>query len=237
MDAKESLCALLESLLDLNKKTPRALLIDFVAGNETQRIKERNLDDHELFGCGDKHDEDYYNMVLDQAISDKLIKSVDSGLSITAKGKKFLKDPVPYIISEEEEQEEPDTSALEDVEDLPEDEETTVAPPTPTESIGSHVKIKIQLIQAMDRKIALDDFAEQNNLEFDEVLDELEALKASGRKIDINYFVDEVLGEESLDELCDYFDKEKGNIGKAFQEFGDVYEPEEIRLAYLAWGK
>ena len=87
----------------------------------------------------------------------------------------------------------------------------------------------------MDRKIALDDFAEQNNMEFDEVLDVLESLKSSGRKFDITYFVDEVLGEESLDELCEYFNTVDGDIAKTIKEYGDVYEPEEIRLAHLTW--
>ncbi len=233
MDAKESLCALLESLTELNKKTPRTLLVDFVTGNASSAIKEHQLVEHELFGCGDKHDEDYFNMVIDQAIADKYLKTAENELSITAKGKKYLKAPTPYVIEENDEQGEPDGNALENVDDFADTEQ--IVPSASSDSIGSHAKVKIQLIQAMDRKIALDDFAEQNNMEFDEVLDVLESLKSSGRKFDITYFVDEVLGEESLDELCEYFNTVDGDIAKTIKEYGDVYEPEEIRLAHLTW--
>jgi len=240
MDAKESLCTLLETVIELNKKVSRSLLIDFVTGNISTAIKEQNLDNHELFGNGDKHDEEYYTLLIDQALTDKYLKSTDSELSVTVKGKKFLKAPTPYEIESGEDQEEPDSAVLEDLseldsEDDDSDDEHPMTTVHTTESIGSHAKTKIQLIQAMDRKIALDDFAEQNNMEFDEVLDILESLNSSGRRLDINYFVDEVLGKESLDELFAFFDSTKGDMAKANNEFGDVYEPEEIRLARLAW--
>ena len=235
MDAKEPLCTVLESLQELNKTISRPLLIDFVTGNISADIKQQQLDDHELFGSGDKHDDEYYNTLLDHATTDKYVKQLEAGLAITSKGKKFLKDPVPYIIEENDEQDGPEGSMIENVDELAESEHIVI-PPHP-ESIGAHAKLKIQLIQAMDRKIALDDFAEQNNMEFDEVLDILEGLKHSGRDFDITYFVDEVLGKESLDELFDFFDSTDGDTVKATKELGDVYEPEEIRLARLAWEK
>ena len=93
----------------------------------------------------------------------------------------------------------------------------------------------IHLIQAIDRKLPLDDYAEQMQMGFDEVLDLLEHLIERGTKIDISYFVDEVLEKECQDELFDYFDEVDGNVEKAIEEFYGIYQPEEIRLARLVW--
>lgn len=109
-----------------------------------------------------------------------------------------------------------------------------VIPPSPS-TAKSHQMI--QLIQAIDRKIPLDDYAEQNQLDFDEVLDTLEHLIARGTKLDISYFTDEVLGMECLDELFDYFDEVDGDVEKTIDEFDGIYQPEEIRLAHLVWNK
>ena len=93
----------------------------------------------------------------------------------------------------------------------------------------------IHLIQAIDRKIPLDDYAEQMQLGFDEVLDNLEHLIQRGTRIDISYFVDEVMEKECQDELFDYFDEENGDVEKAISEFDGIYQPEEVRLARLVW--
>jgi ATP-dependent DNA helicase RecQ len=93
----------------------------------------------------------------------------------------------------------------------------------------------IHLIQAIDRKIPLDDYAEQMQLGFDEVLDSLDHLVERGTNFDITYFVDEVLDKDCQDELLDFFDENKGNVAKAIEEFYGVYRPEEIRLARLIW--
>ena len=95
----------------------------------------------------------------------------------------------------------------------------------------------IQLIQAIDRKIPLDDYAEQSQLDFDDVLDTLEHLIARGTKLDISYFTDEVLGKECLNELFDFFDEVEGDVEKTIDEFDGIYQPEEIRLARLVWEK
>ena len=228
MDAKESLCTLLEALVELKKSLPRALLLDFVTGNASPAVKELKLHKHELFGSGDKHDEEHYNTVLDQALQDKFLKAGSELLSPTAKGKKFLASPAPYLLNDQE-QEEPEEGAIGGMDDLPS--------PVPASrlNVGSKAKMKIQLIQAIDRKIALDYFAEQQNLNFDDVLDELEALQRSGRDLNIRYFVDEVLDEDCQAELNACFDEVKGDLDLAIKEMGDVYEPEEIRLARLCW--
>ena len=101
---------------------------------------------------------------------------------------------------------------------------------------SAHTKQQIKIIQAIDRKIALDDFAESECLAFDEVLDELENLVRQGRSMDITYFTDEVLGKECMDELLDFFKSVKSDyVSMAIDELGDVYSDEEIRLAYIVF--
>ncbi|MCD8302001.1 MAG: hypothetical protein LUC44_03170 [Prevotellaceae bacterium] len=241
MNAKESLCALLESLKEINKKMPRQLLIDFVVGNPTGAIQKHNLDSRELFGCGDKHDEEHFSLVLDQAIKDKLIKQTDEMLSITPLGRKKLKEngAKPYIVNEEDEQGEPDSAAIDKAERSrpAEEQDAALAAGQQQEHLGHHTQLKIHLIQAMDRQISLDYFAEQNNVAFDEVLDELEEMKQSGRTFDISYFLDEVMDKTSQQELYDCFDEYGGNLERTIAEMGDVYNTEEIRLARLNWHK
>ena len=97
-------------------------------------------------------------------------------------------------------------------------------------------KQQIKLIHAIDRKIALDDFAENESLGLDEVLDEVENLIHQGRRLDITYFTDEVMGADCVQELTDYFRQSKSdNLDAAMKEFGDVYNIEEIRLARIVY--
>ncbi len=235
MNAKESLCTLLEALTVVSPKMQRQLLVDFVVGNVSQGIKKEKLDEHELFGSGDKHDDEHYTLVLDQALKDKLIKQRGQLLSITSSGKKVLKEGIdkPYLVSEEE-QTEPDGAAIERAQHLAKQEDPLITKQQ-IEHIGNHAKMRIKLIQAMDRQISLDYFAEQNNLSFDDVLKHLEEMEQNGRVFDISYFIDEVLDAPSQRELFEYFDETNGNLQRTIEEWGDVYKEEEIRLALLNW--
>ena len=114
------------------------------------------------------------------------------------------------------------------------DELTPVAVSTPANGKSQQM---IHLIQAIDRKIPLDDYAEQNQLDFDEMLFQLEHLIKRGTKLDIQYFVDEVLEKDCQDELFDYFDEVDGDVNKAINEFDGIYQSEEVRLARLVWKK
>ncbi len=235
MNAKESLCTLLETLATVRPKMQRQLLIDFVVGNMTQNIKKEKLEEHELFGSGDKHDDEHYSAVLEQALKDKLIRQKGQLLTLTPGGKKMLKgkNNNPYLVSEED-QAEPDGDAIVRAQHLTRQDDSLFSKQK-AENIGSQTKIKIKLIQAMDRQISLDYFAEQNNLAFDEVLTQLEEMQQSGRTFDISYFVNEVMDELSQQELSDYFDKTDGNLQSSIEEWGDVYKVEELRLALLNW--
>lgn len=238
MDARESLNILMGCLEETGKKLPRQTLLDFVVGNVSMEIEKANLGEHELFGCGDKHDEDHYNAVLDQAIKDNIMKQTGEEVRVTPKGRRMLKSGTrkPYPVNDDEEHGEPDSAALDKEQRLGQPEATAATGQT-VEHIGHHTKVKILLIQAMDRKLSLDDFAEQNNIGFDEVLDELEEMRESGRTFDVSYFLDEVMDKSSQQELFDCFKEAGGDLKKTLEEMGDVYTAEEIRLAHLVWRK
>ena len=98
-------------------------------------------------------------------------------------------------------------------------------------SVANKSNIKIAIIQAVDRKVPLESIADSKGIEFDELLDKLEAIVYSGTRININYDIDERLDPEDQEELFDYFkESESGDLEEAFDEYGDVYTEEEIRL-------
>lgn len=101
-------------------------------------------------------------------------------------------------------------------------------------TIANKSKIKVSIIQAIDRKIALDELAQSYNMDFTELLDELETIIASGTSIDINYFLQEILDEDSIEEIFAFFKEEQDNtIESAYKEFGKDYKEEEIRLVRI----
>lgn len=91
---------------------------------------------------------------------------------------------------------------------------------------------KVYFIQSIDRKIMLDQIADAKGLEFDELLSELEIIVNSGTKLDINYYIDEVIDEDKQDEIYDYFSEaETDDIDDALDELGEEdFSEEEIRL-------
>jgi ATP-dependent DNA helicase RecQ len=98
-------------------------------------------------------------------------------------------------------------------------------------SVPNKSKQKIAIIQGIDRKIPLDELAISKDLEFDELLEEIEAIVYSGTKININYFLDQVIDPDVQEELFDYFrDSETDDINQAYKDLGSDYSEEEIRL-------
>ncbi len=94
--------------------------------------------------------------------------------------------------------------------------------------------LKVKIIQNIDRQIALDDIASALGLDFDELLDELEAIVYSGTKINIDYFLEEVMDDDHIDEIFEYYrDSETDGIKAALKEFGDLYTEEELRLVRI----
>ncbi len=101
-------------------------------------------------------------------------------------------------------------------------------------TVANKSKLKISIIQAIDRKIPLDEIAIQKNLEFSELLDEVEAIVYSGTKINIDYFLNEVMDEDHIDDIFDYFKETyKDSLKEAINELGRDYTEEEIRLVRI----
>ena len=101
-------------------------------------------------------------------------------------------------------------------------------------SVANKSKVKISIIQGIDRKIPLDELASSKGLEYSEILDEIEAIVYSGTKINIDYFIDEVMDEDHLDDIFEYFrESESDGIKEAVQELGPEYSEEDIRLVRI----
>ena len=82
--------------------------------------------------------------------------------------------------------------------------------------------------------MALDDIAESRGIDFDELLDEIESIVYSGTKLNIDYFLEEVMDEDRIDEIYEYFkDSETDDLEAAFDELGEDYTEEEIRLVRI----
>ena len=99
-------------------------------------------------------------------------------------------------------------------------------------TVANKSKLKVSIIQSIDRKIALDDIALAKGLDISELLDEIEAIVYSGTKINIDYFLDEVMDTEHIDEIFDYFSSaETDKIDAALEELGeDDFSETEVRL-------
>ena len=98
-------------------------------------------------------------------------------------------------------------------------------------TVANKSKLKVAIINAIDRKVALDDLAISKGVEFDELLDDIESIVYSGTKLNIDYFLEEILDEENLYEIYEYFkSSDTDSIDVAIEELGGEYTEEEIRL-------
>ncbi|HBD27432.1 DNA helicase RecQ [Flavobacterium sp.] len=98
-------------------------------------------------------------------------------------------------------------------------------------STGANSGLKLYIIQNVDRKLALDDIAKAKGLDMDGLLKEMEQIVYSGTKLNIRYWIDEILDEDQQEEIHDYFmDSESDNIKDALKEFDGDYDIEELRL-------
>ena len=102
-------------------------------------------------------------------------------------------------------------------------------------TVANKSKLKVSIIQAIDRKIALDDIALSKGLDISELLDEIEAIVYSGTKINIDYFLEEVMDTDHVDEIFDYFSTaETDKIEPALDELGENdYSETEVRLVRI----
>ncbi len=311
VEAKDELCAVIETIAALKEKFKADYVIDVIIGKETSTIKSHMHDQLDVFGCQNPESEKLLKAVIHQAtIAGYLEKEIENYgiLKITKEGYEFLKNPKSFKIVEDREYNDDDDevvikgggtcavdpelySILKDLrkkiakhlglppyvifQDISLEAMATTYPITLEElqtiqGVGAgkakrygkeflevikmHVeeneierpedlivrtvpnksKLKISIIQGIDRKIPLDELAESKGLEYSELLDEIEAIVYSGTKININYFLDEVLDEDQQEDIIDYFkESESDDLEAAIQELGDSYSEEEIRLVRI----
>ena len=101
-------------------------------------------------------------------------------------------------------------------------------------TVAKKSMLKVKIIQSIDRQIALDDIATAQGIDFDELLDEVEAIVYSGTKLNIDYFLEDVMDEDHIDDIYDYFcESDTDKLSVAQDELGDEYSEEEIRLVRI----
>ncbi len=308
VEAKDDLCAVIETVIALKEKFKAEQIVDILLGKSTPDVKSYGHDQLEEFGSFDGTDPRYLNAVIRQAdISGYLTRDIDNFgiLHVTPKGKDFLKHPVSFKVAEDNEfadeiEEVPVKSGascavdpelysilkdlrkkiaktndlppyvifldsslegmattypvtMEELQNIPgvgagkakrygesflrvikqhvEDNEIERPEDLRVRTVPNKSKLKISIIQAIDRKIALDELALSKGLEFSELLDEVEAIVYSGTKININYFLNEVVDEDHQEDIFEYFkESESDDLNMAIEELGSDYTEDEIRL-------
>ena len=308
VDAKDDLCAVLETIIALKEKFKAEHIIDVVTGRETADVRSYHHDELEVFGSLPKTDRKYLGALMRQAtIAGYIEREIENfGLvKITAKGKDFLKKPVTFKIVEDNDFVDDDEdvtvksgascavdpelySILKDLrkkiakhynlppyvifQDPSLEAMATTYPVTMEElqnitgvgagkakrygeefikvikthveeneierpedlrvrSVANKSRIKISIIQAIDRKIDLDELANSKCMEFGELLDEIEAIVYSGTKINIDYFINEIIDDDHQEDIFEYFkEAASDSLEDAIQELGSEYTEDEIRL-------
>lgn len=308
VEAKDQLCAVLETIIALKEKFKAEYVIDVLLGKETSQILSYQHEDLEVFGSGQGEDDRTWNAVIRQAlIAGYIGKDIENYglLKVTKAGHAFLKNPVsfkivkdvdfdeveeevpmkggascavdpelysilkdlrkkiakrlelpPYVIFQDPSLEAMATTypiTIEELQNIPgvgagkakrygeefvkvikahvEENEIERPEDLRVRTVANKSKLKVSIIQAIDRKIALDELAESKGLEFGELLDEIEAIVYSGTKINIDYFLHEIMDDEHIDDIFDYFkESESDSLKDAIEEFGMEYSEEEIRL-------
>lgn len=312
VEAKDELCAAIETITALKEKFKADHVIDVMLGKKTNNIKSYNQDELEVFGCTENSNERKLNAIIRQAIIagyiDRDIENYGL-LKVTKSGHNFLKSPKSFKIVEDTEFnddnddeiivksggtcaidpilfsilkelrkkiakklelppyvifQDPSLEAMATTYPINMDElqnitgvgagkakrygeeflkvikahvvENEIERPEDlrVRSVANKSKLKISIIQGIDRKIALDELAASKGLEFSEILDEIEAIVYSGTKINIDYFIEEIMDEDHQYDIFEYFkESESDDIEEAINELGRDYTEEEIRLVRI----
>lgn len=312
VEAKSQLKELLEVVQAVKENFKADYIIDVLVGKETDEVIAHKHADLECFGCGDEHEEKFWNAVIRQAlIAGYLEKEIENYgiLKLTAKGRKFMKKPESFMVSEDNEFEDdaeevvsrsgggtgvtdpalfnalldlrkkmskkldvppyvifqdPSLEAMatmypvsiEELQNIPgvgagkakrygkefcdlirqhcEEYEIERPEDLRVRTVANKSKLKVSIIQGIDRKVALDDIASAKGIDFNELLDEIEAIVYSGTKLNIDYFLDEAMDEDHLLDIYDYFkESETDSLSVAMDELGDDYTEEEVRLVRI----
>ncbi|MDD5870233.1 MAG: DNA helicase RecQ [Bacteroidales bacterium] len=311
LEAKDELCATIETVVALKEKFKTDYVVDVMTGKETSEVKSYKHNELEVFGCQDADNDRLLTAVIHQAIiAGYLDKDIENYglLKVTKKGLEFLDNPKSFKIVEDNEYNEDVEEAimksggscavdpelysilkdlrkkiakrlelppyvifqdvsleamattypisLEELQTIPgvgagkarrygsdfvnvikqhvEDNEIERPEDLRVKTVANKSKMKISIIQGIDRKIALDELAESKGLEFNELLDEIEAIVYSGTKINIDYYINEVMDDDHMEDIVEYFkESESDDLECAIQELGSDYTEDEIRLVRI----
>ncbi|MCH8553772.1 MAG: DNA helicase RecQ [Schleiferiaceae bacterium] len=311
-DAQEYLVPILEIVKETHDRFKGPEVINILQGKATSRIKAQRADEGEHFGQGAEHGEPFWDNIIRQAVvSGYMSKNIETYgvLSLTDKGRKFIENPVEFIISEEHEitDDSEDASSasgrataldqtlfnmlkdltrkeakrknvppyavfqenslaemathypinmdelknisgvgegkakkfgepfLQIINKYIEDNNIDRSMEMVFKSVANKSAIKVYIIQSTDRKIPLPDIAAAKGLKIDELLNEMEMIVNSGTRFNIDYYLKDILDEDSIEEIFDYFleDSETGDLIEAYHEFDGDYTEEELRLVRL----
>ena len=312
VEAKDSLCAVIETIIAVKENFKSDYIIDVLLGKETSEVLAHRHEELEVFGSGEGEDEKMWNAVIRQAlIAGYLAKDVENYglLKVTPAGNKFLKKPVSFKVVEDSDFDEEDDDeapvrgggscavdpalfsmlkdlrkkmskkldvppyvifqdpsleamattypvTLEELQNIPgvgagkakrygqefcmlikkhcEENEIERPEDLRVRTVANKSKIKVSIIQAIDRKVALDDIAVSKGLDFSELLDEVEAIVYSGTRLNIDYFLEEIMDEDHMLDIYEYFkESTTDKIDDAMDELGDDYTEDEIRLVRI----
>lgn len=101
-------------------------------------------------------------------------------------------------------------------------------------TVAKKSMLKVKIIQNIDRHVPLDDIADAQNIDFEDLLTEVEAIVYSGTKLNIDYFLDEVVDEDHIDDIYEYFKtSETDDLEVAMEELGSDYTEDEVRLVRI----
>jgi ATP-dependent DNA helicase RecQ len=94
---------------------------------------------------------------------------------------------------------------------------------------------KVYIIQSVDRKLPLEDIADTKGMDMEELLSEIEAIVYSGTKLNLNYYIEQTLDDDVVDEIYDYFkeEAESDSLADAMEELGSDYDEIEVRLVRI----
>lgn len=310
VEAKDDLCAALETIAALKEKFKTEYIVDVMMGRASADVRSYRHDETEVFGCCEGSSPKFLNAVIQQAIIEGYIeRGIENYgiLRITPKGKKFLKSPKSFKIVEDNDfsedaiEEEPAIKGgavcaadpelfailnalrrkIAQQHDLPPyvifqdpslDAMATTYPVTIEElanipgvgggkasrygqefvkvikayveeneierpedmrirTVANKSKLKISIIQAIDRKIDLNEIADINGIDFDRLLDEIEGIVGAGTRLNLSYFIDDFIDPEDQEEVFDYFRNSKSDsLNDAYKELCPDFNEDEIRL-------
>ena len=121
---------------------------------------------------------------------------------------------------------------LEAIQKYVEENDIVTADDVMIKTAGTKSKLKVNIIQQIDRKVDLEEIADMNKISFDELLDEMENICFAGTRLNLDYYIEDVLDEERIDDAYEYFlEAESDDIESALDELGDEdYTEEDLRL-------